>query len=591
MSSERDVGKSVPRAPSTLRNIADVFANAPGTRPVSVVGCMLVAACLDFISIGLLLPLIGLVADGGPSGSSRLGSISSGLFGWLGFTPSVGQLLLGVATALILKALITLGAMAFVAYSVAEVATLFRRQLLTRLMSARWSFFTEHHPATLSKAISSDSGSAAEAYRHAALATTEAIKIAIALLIAWLVSGAFFLILLAAMTVVAVGLYRLVTIRNRTFKTQWSMSSDLGVSAQDTFANFKVLKSMARQGPKMDMLSRAIDKIRASLVRTHITRFAITSIQDIVVSIMICGGFYLGLVHFQRTLPEMIVLAIMFITMAGAMRALQFAVDSFRDTFDSFDRCRQLTAKAADFAEDDSGTGVPSLDRDCVFDKVSFAYDKTRVLNSANMTIPAGCITVLTGPSGAGKTTTVDLLAGFHRPQAGKIFIDDNPLEDIALGQWRAQIGYVPQEVVLIDSSIMENISLGDPTIIARDVWDALHLAGLAGFVRTLPEGLESKVGTMGLKLSGGQRQRLSLARALVLRPRLIILDEVTSALDAETEAAICDNIVSLSREHTIIAITHRPRWLQIADRIYYFKNGHVTEQGNPGKIAADPSG
>ena len=95
----------------------------------------------------------------------------------------------------------------------------------------------------------------------------------------------------------------------------------------------------------------------------------------------------------------------------------------------------------------------------------------------------------------------------------------------------------------------------------------------------------------MGLKLSGGQRQRLSLARALVLRPSLIILDEVTSALDAETEAAICDSIVSLSREHTIIAITHRPRWLQIAERIYYFKNGHVTEQGSTGKIAADVSG
>ena len=97
MSGERDVSKPEPRAPATLRNIADVFANAPGTRPVSVVGCMLVAACLDFISIGLLLPLIGLVADGGPPGTSRLGLISSGLFGWLGFTPSAGQLLLDEA--------------------------------------------------------------------------------------------------------------------------------------------------------------------------------------------------------------------------------------------------------------------------------------------------------------------------------------------------------------------------------------------------------------------------------------------------------------------------------------------------------------
>jgi len=529
MSENDEQHESATRAPSTLRNIADVFANAPGSRPFSVVGCMLVAACMDFISVGLLLPLIGIVADGGAPGTSRLGFISSELFGWLGIMPSAGQLLLGVATTLILKALIVLGAMAFVAHSVAEVATLFRRRLLSRLMSARWSFFTEHHPATLSQAISSDSGSAAEAYRHAALATTEAIKIAIALLIAWLVSGAFFLILLAAMTVMAVGLYRLVTIRNKTFKTQWAMSNDLGISAQDTFANFKALKAMARQGPKMDTLGRTIDKIRANLMRTHIMRSAIVSIQEIVVSIMICGGFYLGLVHFKRTLPEMIVIAIMFITMAGAMRALQFAVDSFRDTFDSFDRCRQLTARAAQFAEDNTGTVLPRFVRECVFEKVSFSYDAHRVLDSVSLTIPAGGITVLTGPSGAGKTTTIDLLAAFHCPQDGKIIVDGIPLEDVALSKWRAQIGYVPQELVLIDSSIMENVSLGDPAIIARDVWEALRLAGIADFVRTLPEGLESRVGTMGLKLSGGQRQRLSLARALVLRPRLIILDEVTS--------------------------------------------------------------
>lgn len=578
------------RAPSTLRNIADVFANAPGSKPVSVVICMLVAACMDFVSVGLLLPLIGTVADGGTPGTSRLSFISSELFGWLGVVPSAGQLLLAVAITLVLKALIVLCAMAFVAHSVAEVATLFRRHLLSRLMSAQWSFYTEYHPATLSQAISSDSGSAAESYRHAALATTEAIKIAIALLIAWLVSGAFFLILLGAMTVMAVGLYRLVNIRNQTFKTQWAMSNDLGILAQDTFANFKALKAMARQGPKMDMLSRTIDKIRINLVRTHIMRSAIGSIQDIVVSIMICGGFYLGLVHFKRTLPELIVLAIMFITMAGAMRALQFAVDSFRDTFDSFRRCRQLTARAGEFAEDDTGTALPLLVRECAFEKVSFSYDTTKVLDGVDLSMPAGGITVLTGPSGAGKTTTVDLLAGFHRPRDGKITVDGTQLKDIALNKWRAQIGYVPQELVLIDSSIMENVTLGDPAIIDRDVWEALRLAGIADFVRTLPEGLESRVGTMGLKLSGGQRQRLSLARALVLRPKLIILDEVTSALDAETEAAICDNIVGLSGKHTIIAITHRSRWLEIADRIYSFSNGKVTEQFNSQRDVADIS-
>jgi ATP-binding cassette subfamily C protein len=195
-----------------------------------------------------------------------------------------------------------------------------------------------------------------------------------------------------------------------------------------------------------------------------------------------------------------------------------------------------------------------------------------------SLDIPARSITVLTGPSGAGKTTIVDLLVGFHQPTKGRILVDGTPLSEVNLKDWRTNIGYVPQELTLLHGSIFQNVTMGDPSISDEDVRAALKIAGLLDFVDALPDGVATDVGQMGTKLSGGQRQRISLARALVLRPRLLILDEVTSALDHDTEQAICNSVAALSRQFTVVAITHRPAWLSIADRVYRVSDGQVSE-------------
>ncbi|HKG75561.1 MAG TPA: ATP-binding cassette domain-containing protein, partial [Aestuariivirgaceae bacterium] len=195
-----------------------------------------------------------------------------------------------------------------------------------------------------------------------------------------------------------------------------------------------------------------------------------------------------------------------------------------------------------------------------------------------DLIIPKGGITVLQGASGAGKTTIIDLLTGLYRPSSGRILVDGVDLTDISLKEWRRMIGYVPQELTLLHTSVIENITLGDVTIGTERVWQALVLAGAADFVRELPDGLEGDVGEMGAKVSGGQRQRLALARAIVARPKLLILDEVTSALDPETERDICDRINALAGEFTVVAITHRPAWSRIASNLYKVAGGKVIE-------------
>ncbi|MGZ9034649.1 MAG: ATP-binding cassette domain-containing protein, partial [Rhodospirillales bacterium] len=209
-------------------------------------------------------------------------------------------------------------------------------------------------------------------------------------------------------------------------------------------------------------------------------------------------------------------------------------------------------------------------------ERVEFSFGRKRVLKGVDIDVPANAITVMTGPSGGGKTTILDLILGLYQPKAGRLLVDGVPLEQVDLKRWREMIGYVPQEFVLFHDTIHANIAVGDETMSEADVRAALETAGAWEFVEALPKGMHSTVGEKGSKLSGGQRQRIALARALARRPKLLILDEVSSALDPATEIDICRRLRAMSASITTLAITHRPAFLDIADRIYKLENGLV---------------
>jgi len=219
--------------------------------------------------------------------------------------------------------------------------------------------------------------------------------------------------------------------------------------------------------------------------------------------------------------------------------------------------------------EEYRGTRRPTLEHGCALENVSFAFGRKPILTDVSMTIPADQLTVIMGPSGIGKTTLTDLLLGLYQPAQGRVLIDGVPLSEIDLRAWRRMIGYVPQELQLLHDTIFANVALVDPTIGEDDVVHALETAGAWEFVAALPDGLMTSAGERGAQLSGGQRQRIALARALVARPRLLVCDEVTSALDPKTEAEICQNVRQLDGQLTILAITHRPAWVDVADRVY----------------------
>jgi ATP-binding cassette subfamily C protein len=228
--------------------------------------------------------------------------------------------------------------------------------------------------------------------------------------------------------------------------------------------------------------------------------------------------------------------------------------------------------------ETNNGTAEPVFERGISVRDVSFKYDERPILSQASLFIPAGEVTAVVGPSGAGKTTIADLALGLVTPQQGQVYLDDAPLSDIDISKWRSRVGYVPQEMLLLHEDVLTNVTLGDPKLSRADVEEALTAAGAAEFVRELPQGLDTPLGERGARLSGGQRQRIAIARALVHRPSLLILDEATAALDPASEAGIYETVRSLRGRTTILAISHQPGLLRVADRVYRLSNGRVAE-------------
>jgi ATP-binding cassette subfamily C protein len=222
----------------------------------------------------------------------------------------------------------------------------------------------------------------------------------------------------------------------------------------------------------------------------------------------------------------------------------------------------------AELAEErHAGTIQPHGLRDAVeLRNVSFAYGELEVLRDVSLRIVAGRITALVGRSGSGKTTIVDMITGLQRPHRGDVYVDGTPLGDLDLRAWRQSIGYVPQDVFLFHDTIRRNITLGDDTITDERIDQALKDSGAWDFVSRDPAGIGAVIAPQGSNLSGGQRQRLAIARALVKRPALVVLDEATTGLDARTEVGILETLAALRGKVTILAISHQRALIDAAD-------------------------
>ena len=229
----------------------------------------------------------------------------------------------------------------------------------------------------------------------------------------------------------------------------------------------------------------------------------------------------------------------------------------------------------------DGNTFMEELKESIRFENLNFEYvSDFPVLKDVNIEIVKGKTTAIVGSTGSGKSTLIKLILRFYEKNSGKIFFDNNEIESLVIDSLRSKIGLVSQDVFLFEGTVFENIAYGNIDASTEDVWNAARLSESDKFISELPNQENTIVGERGQKLSGGQRQRISIARAILKNPEILILDEATSAVDNETEAAIQESLETLKEGRTVIAIAHRLSTIRNADLIYVLESGEIVEYG-----------
>ncbi len=565
------------------------FARAYPVRTAIMVPLLIFAGLAEGFSLVTLFPILELATDAGATGpQSGPAQAVGGVLGFFGIEPTLAVLMIVVILGISLKSIFLWAGMMQAGYTEAHVAKDLRLRLIDALLSARWSYFTSEPAGHFATATSIEARRASTAYRQACSLMAGLIQVAVYVGIVFLVSWKIAVLAVIAGAAIALLLGRFVDISRAAGRHTTFLMRSLVGTMTDALHGIKPIKAMAQEKHVSPLLERETQGIRDAHVRHVFATQSLIAMQEPIVAVMLAGGLYLAIKAFSVNFSSLLVLAFLFYRLIGRVNKSQAQYQTMAVGESAFYALKGMTDTAVAERERNLGTREPTPVVDAVrLDSVDFAYGEKEVLNKVSLEIQSGQFVTLVGPSGAGKTTIADLIVGLQRPDNGSVLIDSVSLSDIDMVKWRHMIGYVPQEMFLFHDSVFENVTVGDKEITREQVESALKAAGAWDFVSQLTDGMDTPIGEAGSKLSGGQRQRVAIARALVRKPALLVLDEVTTALDPKTESAISKTLANLRGIATILAISHQPAMIEVADVVYRVEGGHVTALEPDGYHAA----
>jgi ATP-binding cassette subfamily C protein len=555
------------------------FARAYPWQSLIVLFCLLLTAVVETLGLGAVLPVLNVAIGSAEAEAPASGFEATVLavLGRLGVPRELLPLVLVMVGAFVVKALLLLVAKQRVGYTVAHVATDLRLRLLRALLGTSWSYYTRQPVGRAANAMATEASRGAHSYYYLSLIVTYGVQAAIALGLAVAVSWQVTLASGAAALASIVVLNALVRMSSRAGRRQTELLKSLLGRLTDVLQAVKFLKATARESLMGPLLEDDTRRLKKALRKQVLSKEALQALQEPIL-VTFCGlGLIVG--HLVLGMPASEV-GFLILLLARTLSSVNKTQRKYQQmvTVESALWSLQDMIDAAELEREHSeGTREPSLKQAVALKDVGVEYDGRSVFENVSIEIPAGGITAIVGASGTGKTTLVDLITGLGIPQRGVVTVDGVPLPELDLRRWRQRIGYVPQETLLLHDSVRLNVTLGDASITDADVERVLREAGAWEYVSQLPGQLDASVGERGALLSGGQRQRIAIARALARGPDLLILDEATAALDPENEAAVWSTVVKLRSKTTVVAISHQPALVGVADRIYRIENQTAT--------------
>jgi len=352
-------------------------------------------------------------------------------------------------------------------------------------------------------------------------------------------------------------------------KTLRERSADLGSLFVDTILGMRVIVSLRASEYEAARFKARNDAFVGTMLEVQVASFMTGALPGTILTAATAAVFlYGGWMIFNGTMSIGTMVAFMayHMRLLSPVQNLMGMSAGLATARVSLNRIFELFETKAEVCDAPNPMPLGPVKGQFRLENVSIKYDRNPVLQDVSLQIPAGAFCAILGSSGAGKSTLADLLVRYLDPDAGRILLDGQDLRDVSLDDLRREVMLVDQSPYLFNVSIRENISFAWPSATLADIEEAGRAAGLDELIRRLPEGYETKTGERGLALSAGERQRIALARALLRRPRVLILDEPTSALDADTERLVASNLRQALPDATLIVITHKPALAALAD-------------------------
>lgn len=545
---------------------------------------MVLLSITEGFGIALVLPLLqaagmNLEHQGGLSRYARL--VTEG-FRAAGLTPSLGVLLMLLA--MLAGARAVLGRFQSAAvYSVqSNLGLVLRCALYRAVAEANWPFLSRMRNSDLVHALTAEVGRTEAATFYAMSLAANLLLFAVYLGIAFRLSVTMTLLVLAS----GGALVLLVTGRTERLRRAGERYSagtrSVYAAAVEHLNGLKTAKAYGAQERNFKIFSDFASELAKTSVEQANHQAAAVSLFEMGSTVILGVVLYVAIRLMAVPPAAVLILLLMFVRVLPRVISCHYHYRSFLNALPAFANIASLRESCEAAAEHPAGSGRLGFAEAVRFERVSFTYEaeKGPAVRDADMVIPAARVVALVGPSGAGKSTVADLLMGLLKPEAGRITVDGVTLDAAHGRAWRERIGYVAQDTFLFHDTIRANLAWAQPGATDREIRDALGFAAADEFVSRLPQGLETVIGDRGVLLSHGERQRLALARALLRRPALLILDEATNSLDSENENRILETLEALRGTVTIFVIAHRLSTVRTADLIYVIEDGKVIESG-----------
>ncbi|NQT30221.1 MAG: ABC transporter ATP-binding protein [Candidatus Saganbacteria bacterium] len=360
-------------------------------------------------------------------------------------------------------------------------------------------------------------------------------------------------------------------------------AADITSHLNETLSQIRSVKSFSMEKKEVEKFKGETNKsfnINMRAVQILATQSpTIALLQTVaVVAIVWFGG--VEIINGNSTIPQLVSFATALAIMTDPGNTLSKSWSVIQQGMASVKRIFEIEDIAPTISDQKDAIGLPRIAGKVTYQNVSFAYEQENVLKDINLSVAPGEIIALVGRTGSGKSTMMSLLLRFYDPTCGKILVDDNDIKKVKIESLRQQIAVVPQEIALFSGTIKDNIAYGKANAKDAEIFSAAKLANAHDFISKLPNQYETQVGERGAKLSGGERQRIAIARAILRDPRILILDEATSSLDAETESLIRQALERLMQSRTTFIIAHRLYTVEHANRIVVIDKGKIAETG-----------